>query len=107
MHTVAPALHKTLLQQVPRVDRINPIVQMRRGFIEAVQELLKSNPKGWQVENPEMSAFVVVHLIDALTQAAILERPAYLESKVYADEITKIVVRYLCDGTDVSARPKA
>ena len=95
IHALEPALHKVLLQQVPRVERLNPILTLRQGLIELTRAFLELRAAEIKVTDCERSAFILVHVIDTLTQAAILERPEYLRDPAYAAEIARVVLRYL------------
>jgi AcrR family transcriptional regulator len=94
-HAARPGLHRTLLEQVPRVERLNPVVDARRRVIAQLGAYLATRPEILRVRDPDRAAFIVVHVVDALTQAAILEHPKALASDWLVEEITDVVARYL------------
>jgi AcrR family transcriptional regulator len=95
LHQTRPRLHKVLLEQIPRVERLNPIIAFRRQIIELVHTWLQHRRKELRPRDLEFAAFATVHVIDALTQAALLERPDYLDDGRLVDEISAVVVGYL------------
>ena len=75
-HAGRPALHRALVQQIPRVERLNPVIDFRRRVTALVRGWLETPaPRKLAVDNLDFAAFAVVHVVDALTQAALLERP--------------------------------
>jgi hypothetical protein len=61
----------------------------------ATRELLEARRRELHVRDPEMTAFMLVHVIDALTEAAILERPEYLSEPAYVEAIAGIALGLL------------
>jgi AcrR family transcriptional regulator len=100
-----PALYKVVLEQVPRVDRLNPIVKLRRLVIAETHRALEAQRAQIRVTDLERAAFVVVHLVEALTNAAILERPELLADEAYVDEMVRAVLAYLGVAPKPSDRP--
>jgi hypothetical protein len=84
-----------LLEQIPRVERLNPILAFRRQMVELVFAWLEERRQEVRTKDLEFAAFATVHVVDALTQAALLERPEYLGDDRLVDEIAAVVVRYL------------
>ena len=99
LHRARPRLQKVLVEQIPRVERLNPIIAFRRRIIELTQAWLEQRRGEVRPRDLEFAAFAMVHVIDALTQAAILERPEYLSGDHLVDEISEVVVRYLLART--------
>ena len=64
------------------------MLTITRAFLEARKDEIV-------VADPEVTAFVVVHTVEALTHRAVLMRPELLESPVFVDEVTRLVVGYL------------
>jgi AcrR family transcriptional regulator len=96
LHARSPALQRTLLRAVPAVDRLEPTRELRAQAMAMVRALLESRRDQLRAHaDLDLTAFVVVSLIDALTQAAILERPGYLHDPAYAEEASQVVLRYL------------
>ena len=58
-----------------------------------------------QFSDPRTAAFVAVHMVDALTHAAITERPAQ-EDEAMIETITDAVTRYLLRYAVPKPKPK-
>jgi AcrR family transcriptional regulator len=95
LHQARPQLEKALIEQIPRVERKHPIDAFRRAVIDMTRAWLEHRRKDLRVRDLDLAAFMMVHIIDALTQAAILERPEYLAGDRLVDEISAVLMRYL------------
>ena len=87
-------LAKVIREQIPRVgrmrryeDQLSRITEVVAAYLEGVKERLR-------VSEPQLAAFLAVHLVDALTHEAATRRSELPEERV-AEEITEIVLRYL------------
>src|SRR5918995_1789698 len=74
LHTVDPELHRVLVEQIPRSGR--PEAEIRQ-------------------ENLDLAAFMVIEAVEAITHAAVLDRPEYLEVEDFVEEISTLVLSYL------------
>lgn len=95
-HAADPKLHKVLVEQVPRIGRLDKIGQIEvralavaRGFLEVRKSELRP------FEDLDLAAFVVVATVEALTHAAVLYRSELLAEEKLAREIRDVVLRYL------------
>lgn len=95
MHTKNPRLHRVIIEQVPRVGRLNPVVAFRREMTEKLGALLAARGAELGVRNPEIVAFIVVNLVDSLKQSCLLERPEYLSEPAFLQELGDLLQRYL------------
>jgi AcrR family transcriptional regulator len=95
LHRARPQLERALVAEIRRVERFAPITAFRGRIIEMMHAWLASRRHEVRVPDLEIAAFTVVHTIDALTQAAILERPEFLVGDRFVDEVSALVVRYL------------
>jgi len=95
VHASNPALQRALIAQVPRVERLNPIVGFRLRLVETLRGWLEERRSELAVTDLDFAAFSVVHIVDALTQAALLERPEELRGERLLNGIVEIVVGYL------------
>jgi len=93
-HAVDPKLHKVLVEQVPRVGKLHEVEGLEREMIELTRAYLESKRTELDVEDVELSAYIVVGMIEALTHAAVLTRPELL-GDAFIREVTRAVVRYL------------
>jgi AcrR family transcriptional regulator len=93
-HSVDPKLHKVLVEQVPRVGRLEHVERMEREMIALARAYLEAKRAEISVTNLDLSAYIVVGMIESLTHAAVLTRPELL-GEPFVAEVTKAVVRYL------------
>ena len=94
-HAVAPALHRVFIEQVPRINGLERVQQVDRMLVEVMSAELAKRPEKLRPRDLEMAVFILVHSVQAVTHAAILERPDALADDALADEITALVLRYL------------
>lgn len=93
-HAVDPKLHKVLVEQVPRVGKLHKVEGLEREMIELTRAYLTSRRAELDVEDLDLSAYIVVGMIETLTHAAVLTRPELL-GEPFIREVTRAVVRYL------------
>jgi AcrR family transcriptional regulator len=94
-HAVAPALHRVLIEQVPRISGLERVKEVNRMLIEIMRTELERRPEKLRPRDLEMAVFILVHSVQAVTHAAVLERPDALCDDALADEISALVLRYL------------
>jgi len=94
-HAVAPALHRVFIEQVPRITGLERIQQVDRLLIEVIRSELAQREERLRPRDLDMAVFILVHSVQAVTHAAILERPDALADDALADEITVLALRYL------------
>jgi AcrR family transcriptional regulator len=87
---IDPSLHRVLIERVLRTSARSEIV----GFEERVEEALTEALRHRQAPKPEITAFIVVRSVLGVVQAAVVDRPD-LNGPELADEMTRLVVRYL------------
>ncbi len=93
-HSVDPKLHKVLVEQVPRIGKLDNVEGVEREMIELTRTYLESKRTEIDVEDLELSAYIVVGMVESLTHAAVLTRPDLL-GEAFVREVTRAVVRYL------------
>jgi AcrR family transcriptional regulator len=97
-HRVNTKLHRVLSEQVPRVGRVENMQAIGRETFALVRGYLESHRAELSVPNVDMAAFICVTTVEALTHAAVVDRPDAL-SEVEADalvaEVTRLIVGYL------------
>jgi hypothetical protein len=101
VHQIDPELFELLLTQVPHRPGDSKAFGVR---LHGVMRLaISSREHGLPVgRDLDKVAFVVTHMIDALTHAAVLHRLPGLSLRVATEEITQAVLAYLRS----SIRPK-
>jgi AcrR family transcriptional regulator len=96
-HRVDPRLHRALVEQVPRVGRLENIRAIDREAYTLIRAYLEAHRDELRVADLDVASFVCVSTVEALTHAAVVNRPEVLSDKsgVFADEVTRLVVGYL------------
>ncbi|HLK39690.1 MAG TPA: TetR/AcrR family transcriptional regulator [Polyangiaceae bacterium] len=96
-HAVDPKLHKVLIEEVPRVGRLERLTDVERqvqglvaAFIDARRDLRKAPAHA--------IAFVLVHAVEAVTHAAVVDELPAPRAQEVAEELTHLVLRYLSPG---------
>jgi AcrR family transcriptional regulator len=93
-HSVDPKLHKVLVEQVPRVGRLEHVERVEREMIGLARVYLEAKREEISVTDLDLSAYIVVGMIESLTHAAVLTRPELL-GEPFISEVTRAVVNYL------------
>jgi AcrR family transcriptional regulator len=101
-HRIDPPLHKVLMEQVPRVGRLDRMNTVAKRGEELVRLYLQANRGSLRPHDADLVAFVVVNAVEALTHAAVVERPEYLGSEAFVEEMTELIVRYLSLGAEAA-----
>ncbi len=97
-HRVNPKLHGVLSEQIPRIGRLQNVEATQREAYALVRGYLEAHRDEIDVADPDLAAFVVVTVVEALTHAAVLRRPDILtdaKALQFVDDVTRLVVRYL------------
>jgi AcrR family transcriptional regulator len=94
-HAIDPALHRVLVEQVPRHGRLARLSTIEEQIQRAVMGYLTAHRDELRVANLELAAFVAVTSVEALTHAAVVYQPERLADPALIDEVTAMVVRYL------------
>lgn len=98
-HLIDPALQRAVIEQVPKVGRLDRVRELD-GQVEALlHAALDSRGRELDVADTRLFAFLVVQTTKAVTMAALLEHPAYLRGGRLADELSALFVRYAVSGT--------
>ena len=96
-HAVDPKLHKVLVEQVPRIGRMERVEAIERETTVMLRAYLEARQHELVVKDLELASFIVVGMIEALTHGAVLTRPELL-GDAFVVEVTNAVVRYLTGG---------
>jgi AcrR family transcriptional regulator len=96
-HAVEPRLHKVLIEEVPRIGRLENLRHVERETETLVATLLESRKSELRRTNVETMALLLVTVVEAVTHAAVLDELAPARSRAMADELTDLVLRYLVE----------
>jgi len=95
-HRLAPALHKILVEQVPRVGRVAVAMDTSRRVADVIERHLRAHrralPRGC---DPAVAAFVIEAALEAVVHQAIISRPALLADRLIEEEAMRLVIGYL------------
>lgn len=97
-HRVNPKLHRVLVEQVPRVGRLDNIQAIDREAYALVRTYLEAHRDELGILDTDMAAFVCVTTVEALTHAAVVHHREVLSDEranAFVDEVTALILRYL------------
>ena len=93
-HSIDPKLHKVLVEQVPRVGRLEKIEALEREFFGLTRAYLEMHKHEIKVKDLDLAAFILVRTVEALTHQAVISQPEIL-GPAFVREVTAMIVRYL------------
>jgi AcrR family transcriptional regulator len=94
-HAVDPKLHKVLIEQVPRIGRLEDILGVEREIETMVVALLEARRLDVRPARLGAAAFVLCHVVEAVTHKAVLAELRDPRLGEVAEELTEMVLRYL------------
>jgi AcrR family transcriptional regulator len=94
-HAVDPRLHKVLIEQVPRVGRLEQVVGVEREVEALVALFLEARKHELRRNKLAATAFVLCNVVEAVTHAAVLAELEPRRAREVAEELTDMVLRYL------------
>ena len=97
-HRVDPDLHRVFDEQVPRMDHLIDVETFEREGYQMVRGFLEQHRERILVRDLDMATSICMTSIEALTHEIITRNPAPADDWVstYVDEVTRLVVGYLC-----------
>jgi AcrR family transcriptional regulator len=78
-----------------RSGRPDPEDALARRVQEMFRAFLEEREAEIRPENLDLAAFMVIEAVEAITHAAVLDRPEYLEVEDFVEEISTLVLSYL------------
>lgn len=94
-HLVQPALHRVLVEQVPRIGKLGEQLEhLDTVTAAAVRAYLEVHRAELRVEDLDTATFVVVHAVEALVHRAITAKRR-IERDALVDALVDMVSRYL------------
>jgi AcrR family transcriptional regulator len=94
-HAVDPRLHKVLIEEVPRIGRLENLRGVERDVETLVGAFLEARKSELRRANLETVALLLVTVVEAATHAAVLAELEPARARAVADELTDLVLRYL------------
>ena len=92
---IDPGLHRVLIEQVPRVGRLEHVVGLEREVEGLVALLLEARKTELRRNKLAAAAFVLCNVVEAVTHAAVLAELEPKRAREVAEELTDMVLRYL------------
>lgn len=91
---INPALHRVLIEQVLRTNARAELIGFEEKLEGIVEAALRRAEGTVTVDDPHLSAFVVVRVVLTMVHAAVVDRPAF-NRPALADDLTRLVLGYL------------
>lgn len=88
-------LHRLLIEQIPRVGRLQRIMDIERRFAERTRDYLRSHRGELAVDNSDIAAPLIVYALHGILFGLARNDPAQLRDDAVTDEIVALVTRYL------------
>ena len=90
-----PKLHRVLRQQVPRLGRIDRMLDMGAKLEHLVKAQLELRKEELRISDLDAAAHVLVHAVDGITNAALFEPHHPIEDDRLVEQMSDLVLRYL------------
>jgi AcrR family transcriptional regulator len=98
LHEHEPELHRVLFEEAPLPSSVRRRLQRRENdFAAEVCELLRAHPEA-RIVDPNVTAYVLVHCVDALVHDFILHPPKNIDAESLTHEMVCMLVRHLSAG---------
>jgi len=94
-HRVEPELHRVFCEQLPRVGDFAKIEANLSEGTALAETYLRAHASEITPQNHALSAYMLVHTVEALTHSAVLARPDMLANEEFLDALTDMIVGYL------------
>jgi hypothetical protein len=94
-HRIEPKLHRVLVEQIPRVGKMEYVDRVDEEAMALVRAYLEAHRDEIGVTDLDLASFIAVSCVEAMTHAAVLRRPELLSDPRFVDEVAALVIRYL------------
>jgi AcrR family transcriptional regulator len=94
-HAQNPRLHKIFTEQVPRMGKMSRFYEIERKMAERLRAYLDGHESELRTKNLDLSVFIVVCVVEALTHMTVVDHPGRFDEEELAEEITSLVLRYV------------
>lgn len=96
-HADKPRVHQVLIEEIPRIAGLERMLEMDRMMVDMIAVALTHREERLRPQNVELAAFTLVHAVQGVMHAAVLERPELLTGEDLTAEITDLIARYLLE----------
>ena len=94
-HLMDLDLHRTLAEMVPASVNPETRASLQRGMLAQIRAWLESYRSELTVGDLDVAAFILFHLVEAVSHAAVLGRDHTPRPAEVEDELTTMILRYL------------
>lgn len=95
LHENEPDLHRVLFEEVPLPASVRRGLRRRENeFATEVCGLLEAHPDV-RMKEPRVTAYVLVHAVDALVHNFVLHPPKDIETEELTEEVVRMLLRHL------------
>jgi AcrR family transcriptional regulator len=94
-YRLQPTLARVVLHELPRLNGVDWDRQLRLKAEGIVRVFLARHRKHLRDLNLDLAAFILVHAVDSVLDAALLDERRILDCDELADELVELVLRYL------------
>lgn len=94
-HAVDPPLHKVLIEQVPRIGRLENLRAVESEVEMLVTTLIEARKRELRRTDVDAIAFLLITVVEAVTHAAVLAELKPSRAQAVVEELTDLVLRYL------------
>lgn len=99
------AMYRAVLLQLPRLGAVEIFERWNRSLVDAVADWIVLRRRELHVEDPTLTAWMVVTCLDSVVDYALVLRPELLESQRFPRELERMVAG--CLGVRAPPRPRA
>jgi AcrR family transcriptional regulator len=98
LHEHEPELHRVLFEEAPLPSSVRRRLRRRENdFAAEVCDLLRTHPEVC-IRDPNVTAYVLVHCVDALVHDFILHPPKSIDAESLTEEMVSMLLRHLSAG---------
>lgn len=107
VHRHDPSLHRVLVQVTPAVGGREETRRLETAAAGMLVAFFQARAAELRPLDFELSAFLLVQSVEALTHAAVLEHPDLLKEDRFVQETTRMIVGYLTEGLPEARRSRS
>lgn len=107
VHRHDPDLHRVLVQVTPAVGGREETRRLEAAAAGMLVAFFKARAAELRPLDFELSAFLLVQSVEALTHAAVLEHPDLLKEDRFVQETTRMIVGYLTEERPEARRSRS
>jgi AcrR family transcriptional regulator len=94
-HRVEPGLHRVIAEQLPRIGGYQGMKDSNDAIFPVIRAYLELHKKEIRNVDLDTLTFTLIHAVEGVTHVAVLERPKFIDWDVLAEELSRLVLRYL------------